>query len=118
MGTSASEKTTNLITLSDEALLAEWEKVCRDITTGPEFHRGWCHAPHAGRSQVWVGSGDFHVMRPRTLATEFPFSDRRIPQLDFSFVQSPSQMGNDELTQLHLVTRWHEIPGIVHVCLD
>jgi len=110
MGTSASAKTTNLITLSDEALLAEWEKACRDITTGPEFaHRGWCHAPHAGRSQV---------MRPRTLATEFPFSARRIPQLDFSFVQSPSQMGNDELTQLHLVTRWHEIPGIVHACLD
>ena len=37
MGASASEKTTNLITLSDEALLAEWEKARRDITTGPEL---------------------------------------------------------------------------------
>jgi len=47
-GASASAKTSNLITLSDEALLAEWEKACRDITTGPEFtHRGWCHAPYA-----------------------------------------------------------------------
>src|SRR6266481_1657596 len=45
---SASEKTTNLITLSDETLLAEWDKARRDITTGREFtHRGWCHAPYA-----------------------------------------------------------------------
>jgi len=39
-GASASEKTTNLITLSDEALLAEWKKACREITTGPEFTTG------------------------------------------------------------------------------
>ena len=47
-GASASEKTTNLITLPDEVLLAEWENARRDITTGPEFtHRGWCHASYA-----------------------------------------------------------------------
>src|SRR5260370_6012070 len=47
-GASASEKTTNLITLSDEALLAEGEKARHDITTGPEFtQRGRCHAPYA-----------------------------------------------------------------------
>ena len=51
-GASASEKTTNLITRSDESLLAEWEKARRDITTGPEFtHREWCHAPYADTRQ-------------------------------------------------------------------
>ena len=39
-GASAAEKTTNLITLSDETLLAEWDKARRDITTGPEFTTG------------------------------------------------------------------------------
>src|SRR5467141_1990436 len=39
-GASASEKTTNLITLPDEVLLAEWENARRDITTGPEFTTG------------------------------------------------------------------------------
>ena len=53
-GASASEKTTNLITRSDESLLAEWEKARRDITTEPEFtHRNWCPASYA---DTWQGS--------------------------------------------------------------
>ena len=61
-GASASEQTTKLIALSDEALLAEWEKARRDITTGPAFiHRGWYHALYApgmrGKKVMDVGSG-------------------------------------------------------------
>jgi SAM-dependent methyltransferase len=56
------EKTTRLIELSDDALLAEWEKARADITTGPEFtHRGWYHALYAegmrGKKVIDVGSG-------------------------------------------------------------
>jgi SAM-dependent methyltransferase len=48
--------------LSDDALLAEWEKARRDITTGPEFaHRGWYHALYAdgmrGKKVLDIGSG-------------------------------------------------------------
>src|SRR5882724_4989277 len=61
-GASTSEKTTQLIALPDEALLAEWEKARRDITTGPEFaHRGWYHALYAesmrGKKVMDIGSG-------------------------------------------------------------
>src|SRR5882762_375635 len=47
---------------------AEWEKACRDITTGPEFtHRGWCHAPYAdgmrGKNVMAVKRG------PQSVAT-------------------------------------------------
>ncbi len=61
-GVFASEKTSRLITLSDEELLAEWEKARRDITTGPEFaHRGWYHALYAdgmqGKKVMDIGSG-------------------------------------------------------------
>ena len=61
-GASTSEKTTQLLGLSDEALLAEWEKARRDITTGPEFtHRGWYHALYAdgmlGKKVMDIGSG-------------------------------------------------------------
>ena len=56
------EKTTRLMALSDEALLAEWEAIRKDITTGPEFaHRGWYHALYAdgmrGKKVMDVGSG-------------------------------------------------------------
>jgi len=61
-GACASEKTTQLIALADEALLAEWEKARRHITTGPEFtHRGWYHALYAdgmrGKKVMDIGSG-------------------------------------------------------------
>ena len=61
-GASTSEKTTQLIALSDEALLAEWEKARHDITSGPEFsHRGWYHALYAdgmrGKKVIDIGSG-------------------------------------------------------------
>src|SRR6266851_10252751 len=56
------QSTTNLLSLSDDALLAEWEKARGDITTGPEFaHRGWYHALYAdgmrGKKVMDVGSG-------------------------------------------------------------
>ncbi|HEV1995532.1 MAG TPA: class I SAM-dependent methyltransferase [Candidatus Acidoferrum sp.] len=61
-GASASENTARLLALSDEALLAEWEKARKDITTGPEFtHRGWYHNLYAhgmrGKKVMDVGSG-------------------------------------------------------------
>src|SRR5260370_24757440 len=57
-----SERTTRLLELSDEALVAEWEKARLDITTGKEFaHRGWYHMLYAdgmGEKKVMdVGSG-------------------------------------------------------------
>jgi 2-polyprenyl-3-methyl-5-hydroxy-6-metoxy-1,4-benzoquinol methylase len=56
------EKTTNLVELSDDALLAYWEKARKDITTGTEFaHRGWYHALYAdsmaGKKVMDIGSG-------------------------------------------------------------
>lgn len=56
------EKTTNLMQLSDDALLAFWEKARKDITSGPEFaHRGWYHTLYAdfmrGKKVMDVGSG-------------------------------------------------------------
>jgi len=61
-GASASEKTARLLALPDEALLAEWEKARKDITTGPEFtHRGWYHALYGdgmrGKKVMDIGSG-------------------------------------------------------------
>jgi 2-polyprenyl-3-methyl-5-hydroxy-6-metoxy-1,4-benzoquinol methylase len=55
-------KTTDLLNLSDESLLALWEKARADITTGAEFaHRGWYHALYAdgirGKKVMDVGSG-------------------------------------------------------------
>src|SRR5277367_6545245 len=56
------KKTTNLLELSDNALLAEWENARAEITTGSEFaHRGWYHALYAdgmrGKKVMDVGSG-------------------------------------------------------------
>src|SRR6266849_1730451 len=56
------EKTTNLMRLSDDALLAFWGKARKDITSGPEFaHRGWYHTLYAdfmrGKKVMDVGSG-------------------------------------------------------------
>jgi 2-polyprenyl-3-methyl-5-hydroxy-6-metoxy-1,4-benzoquinol methylase len=56
------EKTTNLMELSDDALLSFWEKARRDITTGAEFaHRGWYHSLYSdfmsGKKVMDVGSG-------------------------------------------------------------
>jgi protein-L-isoaspartate O-methyltransferase len=61
-GDNAFEKTTNLMQLSDGALLAFWEKARKEITTGPEFaHRGWYHTLYAdfmhGKKVMDVGSG-------------------------------------------------------------
>jgi 2-polyprenyl-3-methyl-5-hydroxy-6-metoxy-1,4-benzoquinol methylase len=61
-GNSVFEKTTNLMQLSDDALVAQWEKARKDITTGPEFaHRGWYHALYAdfirGKKVMDIGSG-------------------------------------------------------------
>lgn len=55
-------RTTELLALPDDALLAEWEKAREDITTGPEFaHRGWYHTLYAdgmrGKKVMDVGSG-------------------------------------------------------------
>jgi len=60
--TSISESTNKLNALSDEALLAEWERARTDITTGSEFsHRGWYHKLYAdgmrGKKILDVGSG-------------------------------------------------------------
>src|SRR6267143_5984419 len=57
-----SEKTTRLLELPDHALLVEWEKARKDITTGSEFaHRGWYHALYAegmrGKKVMDIGSG-------------------------------------------------------------
>src|SRR5260370_25302135 len=56
------QSTASLLALSDDALLVEWEKARRDITTGPEFaHRGWYHALYAdgmrGKKGMDIGSG-------------------------------------------------------------
>lgn len=60
--TTGIQKTTRLLELSDDVLLAEWEKARVDITTGREFaHRGWYHALYAdgmrGKKVMDVGSG-------------------------------------------------------------
>jgi len=57
-----SEKTTRLLELPDQALLAKWEKARLDITTGGEFaHRGWYHTLYAdgmrGKKVMDIGSG-------------------------------------------------------------
>jgi SAM-dependent methyltransferase len=62
VGTGTFDRTTNLIALSEEALLAEWQNARKDITTGTEFaHRGWYHALYAegmrGKKVMDVGSG-------------------------------------------------------------
>jgi len=56
------ESTNKLNALSDEALVAEWEKARADITTGREFsHRGWYHALYSegmrGKKVLDVGCG-------------------------------------------------------------
>src|SRR6266581_6130066 len=56
------QSTASMLALSDDALLAEWEKARQDITTGPEFaHRGWYHALYAdgmrGKKVMDIGSG-------------------------------------------------------------
>ncbi len=56
------QSTASLLALSDDALLAKWEKARQDITTGPEFaHRGWYHALYAdgmrGKKVMDIGSG-------------------------------------------------------------
>jgi 2-polyprenyl-3-methyl-5-hydroxy-6-metoxy-1,4-benzoquinol methylase len=61
-GDNVFEKTTNLMQLSDDGLLAFWEKARKEITTGPEFaHRGWYHTLYAdfmrGKKVMDVGSG-------------------------------------------------------------
>src|SRR5215470_335110 len=58
----STQKTTRLLELSDEALLAHWKKARADITTGPEFARsGWYHALYAewmlGKKVMDVGGG-------------------------------------------------------------
>ena len=55
-------KTTELLALSDELLLDQWEKAREDITMGPGFaHRGWYHTLYAesmhGKKVMDVGSG-------------------------------------------------------------
>jgi 2-polyprenyl-3-methyl-5-hydroxy-6-metoxy-1,4-benzoquinol methylase len=62
IGATTAERTTNLINMSDQALLEEWEKARLDITTGGEFaHRGWYHTLYAdgmhGKKVMDVGSG-------------------------------------------------------------
>jgi SAM-dependent methyltransferase len=54
--------TTELISLSDDALLTEWEKARESLTTGSEFaHRGWYHELYAdamrGKKVMDIGSG-------------------------------------------------------------
>jgi len=61
-GDNVFEKTTNLMQLPDDALLAFWEKARKDITSGPEFaHRGWYHTLYAdvmrGKKVMDIGSG-------------------------------------------------------------
>jgi 2-polyprenyl-3-methyl-5-hydroxy-6-metoxy-1,4-benzoquinol methylase len=55
-------KTTDLLTLPDQALIDLWERAREEITTGPGFpHRGWYHALYAegmrGKKVMDVGSG-------------------------------------------------------------
>jgi 2-polyprenyl-3-methyl-5-hydroxy-6-metoxy-1,4-benzoquinol methylase len=54
--------TGDLLSLSDELLLDQWERAREEITTGPEFaHRGWYHTLYAdgmrGKTVLDVGSG-------------------------------------------------------------
>jgi cyclopropane fatty-acyl-phospholipid synthase-like methyltransferase len=56
------QKTTDLLSLSDEELLKLWLKCREDVTTGPQFsHRGWYHALYSGsmhgKKLLDVGSG-------------------------------------------------------------
>jgi len=62
IGAGTYNKTTRLLELSDDELLAEWEKARRDITTGADFtHRGWYHLLYADgmreKKILDVGSG-------------------------------------------------------------
>lgn len=55
-------KTTDLLNLSDELLLDQWQKAREEITTGLQFsHRGWYHTLYAdgmrGKKVMDVGSG-------------------------------------------------------------
>src|ERR1041384_4130723 len=59
---SGRKKTTELLKLSDDELLGEWQKSRDDITKGSEFsHRGWYHALYSsgmrGKRILDVGSG-------------------------------------------------------------
>lgn len=59
---SGRRRTTDLLRLSDEELLAEWMTSREDITTGSQFsHRGWYHMLYAdsmrGKKVLDVGSG-------------------------------------------------------------
>ena len=60
--TAVFESTAELNALSDVALLAEWERARKDITTGAEFaHRGWYHTLYSdgmrGKKIMDVGAG-------------------------------------------------------------
>lgn len=55
-------KTTELLALSDDALLAKWEATRATTSTGTEFsHRGWCHVLYAetlrNKKVMDIGSG-------------------------------------------------------------
>jgi len=55
-------KTTDLLSLTDQQLLDQWEKAREEITTGAGFpHRGWYHILYAdgmrGKKVMDVGSG-------------------------------------------------------------
>jgi 2-polyprenyl-3-methyl-5-hydroxy-6-metoxy-1,4-benzoquinol methylase len=61
-GDSVFEKTTNFLKLSDDDLLASWEKARKEFTCGPEYaHRGWYHNLYSdfmyGKKVMDVGSG-------------------------------------------------------------
>jgi 2-polyprenyl-3-methyl-5-hydroxy-6-metoxy-1,4-benzoquinol methylase len=61
-GENVFEKTTNLMELPDDELLARWEKARHEITTKHEFaHRGWYHTLYAegmrDKKVMDVGSG-------------------------------------------------------------
>src|SRR6266576_3280032 len=93
-GASASEKTTNLITLSDEALLAEWEKARRDISPDQNYTQVCWSVLHPSRDENRVASpGSVAPLadgEPRhTSATELPPyatapRHRRIFTIDFT----------------------------------
>jgi 2-polyprenyl-3-methyl-5-hydroxy-6-metoxy-1,4-benzoquinol methylase len=55
-------KTTDLLELSNQELINQWERAREEITSGPGFsHRGWYHALYAdgmrGKKVMDVGSG-------------------------------------------------------------
>ena len=57
-----SMKSTDLMALSDEALLAKWEATRATTCAGPEFsHRGWCQVLYSdvlrGKKVMDIGSG-------------------------------------------------------------